>query len=293
MAGEESSEWILSCARESIERYDPDLLWVYVPHLDYDAQRHGPESMELREAVTVIDDLLGEFLSFLESTDRWDETAVGVVSEYSFNAVENPVFPNRALRDAGLLDVQDDGEGGEEVDIAASSAFAMVDHQIAHVYTDAPDEARQALEPLDGVERVLASDELATVDLDHPNAGDLVVIAESDAWFQYYWWHDDEAAPYYATEMDIHAKPGFDPCELFLGDDGLVTLDASKVSGSHGRVDEATEGFYGLGGPAAPDAVEAEVDGAIDARHVAPTVADLLGIADDLSIPFERPSLLS
>jgi len=288
VADERSSEWILAAARESIARCDPDLLWVYVPHLDYDAQRHGPDSPELREAVGVVDDLVGEFLDWLAATPRWSKTAVGVVNEYGFNAVDTPVFPNRALREAGLLSVRDDGEGGGEVDITGSSAFAMVDHQIAHVYTDRPAAAREVLEALPGVDAVLEGE--ARGDADHPNAGDLVVVADADAWFQYYWWTDDADAPSYATEMDIHAKPGFDPCELFLGDEGLVTLDPSTVSGSHGRIDPETRGFYGFGGPAAPDGSPGEV---VDARRFAPTVADLLGIAEDVSLAFERPSLFA
>jgi hypothetical protein len=115
-----------------------------------------------------------------------------------------------------------------------------------------------------------------------------VVVAEPSAWFQYYWWTDRDDAPYYATDMDIHAKPGFDPCELFFGDEGLASLDPSKVGGSHGRVDDETPGVYGLGGPAAPDAPLG--DDPVDARAVAPTLADLLGVAD-LDAAFEAPSL--
>jgi len=290
-ANEEGSEWILTAAREAVERYDPDLLWVYVPHLDYDGQRYGPDSDEQAAAVETVDAMVGAFLDFLRDGDRWDETAVNVVSEYGFHGVDTPVFPNRALRAADLLAVRDDGEGGEEVDVPGSDAFAMVDHQVAHVYADdgALAAARDALAALDGVERALTGDDRAEYGLDHPNAGDLVLVAEPSAWFQYYWWTDRADAPYYATDMDIHAKPGFDPCELFFGDEGLASLDPSKVGGSHGRVDDATLGVYGLGGPAAPD--ESVVDGEVDARAVAPTLADLLDV-EDLDADFEVPSLL-
>ena len=289
-AGEASSEWILDAARESIEQHDPDLLWVYVPHLDYDAQRHGPESAELESAVETVDTMVGEFLDWLADTERWDETAVSVVSEYGFNAVDTPVFPNRVLREADLLTVRDDGEGGEEVDLERSDAFAMVDHQIAHVYTDAPDAAEAALRPVDGVETVLSRDEFSAHGIDHPNAGDLVLVADRNAWFQYYWWTDEDAAPYYATDMDIHAKPGFDPCELFFGESGLASTDPTKISGSHGRVDDGALGFFGFGGPAVPEsASDADI---ADARAVAPTIAELLGIGESLSLEFERPSIL-
>lgn len=293
-ANEQSSEWILTATREAISRYDPDLLWVYIPALDYDPQRHGPDAEETSKAVTVMDGLIGKFLDWLREGDRWSETVVNVVGEYGFHAVDTPVFPNRALREAGLLTVKEDENGGEEIDLADSLAFALVDHQVAHVYTDTPEEAEQALESLPGVETVLREEGKAEYKVGHPNAGECVLIAEPNAWFQYYWWSNDEDAPYYASNMDIHSKPGYDPCALFLGDQGLVSLDPTKISGSHGRVDNNALGFYGLGGPAAPDLnnlIDKDGD-TIDARAVAPTIADLLGIIDSLSMSFERSSLL-
>ncbi len=279
-ANEESSDWILTAATEAIERYDPDLLWIYIPHLDYDGLRYG-QSNELHEAIGVVDGLVGDFLDGLRTDERWSETVVNVVSEYGFHSVDNPVFPNRALREAGLLSVKDDGEGGEEIALESSKSFAMVDHQVAHVYADESvvEDAHEALTGLDGVERVLDKEGKAEYGIDHPNAGELVCIAEPSAWFQYYWWQEEGDAPYYATDMDIHAKPGFDPCELFFGDSGLVSLDPSKVGGSHGRTD--VSGVYGVGGPAAPKSVPDEVD----SRAVAPTLCELLGI--DVEMEFE------
>jgi len=89
-------------------------------------------------------------------------------------------------------------------------------------------------------------------------AGDLIAVAEADAWFAYYYWEDDSVAPDFARCVDIHRKPGYDPVELFvdpkitfpkvkigaflmkkkLGLRGLldvIPLDASLVKGSHGR----------------------------------------------------------
>ena len=302
-----SSEWILTAAREAVERYDPDLLWVYVPHLDYDAQRHGPDAAELTEAVETVDAMVGTFLDNLRDDDRWGETAVNVVSEYGFHGVDATVFPNRALREAGLLatrddddaDSTDDGDGtddstddgGTDAAIPESDAFAMVDHQVAHVYvdSDAVEDASEVLAGLDGVAEVLNDEGKREYGIDHENAGDLVLVAEPNAWFQYYWWGDDERPPSYATDMDIHAKPGFDPCELFFGESAPVSLSPSKVSGSHGRVDDETLGVYGFGGPAAPE--RKLPNDPVDARSVAPTIADLLGIEGDLDMAFERPSL--
>lgn len=287
-ADETSSKWILDAATEAIERVDPDLLWVYIPHLDYAGLRHGPGE-ELREAVSTVDTLLGRFLDSLRGDGRWDETVVNVISEYGFHDVDTPVFPNRALREAGLLSVLGDGEGGKAVDLPGSEAFAMADHQIAHVYTESVDAARKTLEALDGIDEVLGEEALSEWGIDHPNAGDLVLVSDPDAWFQYYWWHKHENAPDYATDMDIHAKPGFDPCELFVGEEGLVSLDPTKVGGSHGRVDDETLGVYGLGGPAAP---ETTTDDIIDARAVAPTITELLGITGSIATSFSHTPLI-
>ena len=318
-AGEASSAWILDAAGEAIERFDPDLLWVYVPHLDYTGLRDGPGE-ELSDELPVVDDLLGGFLETLRGDDQWDETAVAVTSEYGFHGVDTPVLPNVALREAGLLTTRPAGGRGEstagdeavgdggsdvgdgrsdaddgvatELDLPGSRAFAMVDHQVAHVYADgdAVGAAREALEPLDGVDEVLGDAGKAEYGIDHPNAGDLVLVAEPSAWFGYYWWTDRAEAPPYATEMDIHAKPGFDPCELFFGDEGMVSLDPSQVGGSHGRVDPETNPLLGFGGPAAPDGLlEGALDGdePVDARAVAPTVASLLGVEEavDAAVP--------
>lgn len=171
-----------------MERFDPDLLWVYVPHLDYVGQREGPGTAATTEAVETVDGLLAEFVSTLRGTDRWDETVVTLVSEYGFHAVDRAVFPNRALRDAGLLAVDGDGD----VDLPGSNAFAMVDHQVAHVYADDAvlGALGKAVASLDGLERVIDDGGKAEYGIDHPNAGDLVLVADSGAWFQYYWWTD-------------------------------------------------------------------------------------------------------
>jgi len=295
-ASAESSRWILSAAGDAVQRYDPDLLWVYVPHLDYAGIGDGP-GPELESELGTVDGLVGEFLDTLRGDpDRWAETAVVVVGEYGFHGVETSVFPNRALREAGLLRVTDDGAGGEEADLDGSAAFAVVDHQVAHVYVD-PDDGpdldivADALDGLDGIERVLREAGKREYGVDHPNSGDLVLVAESDAWFQYYWWTDRDRAPSYATSVDIHSKPGFDPCELFFGEEGMASLDPSKVGGSHGRPDPEVAPVFGIGGPAAPD-LGLDARDPVDARAVAPTVLNLLGVLDEVETPFEAPSLL-
>jgi hypothetical protein len=192
--------------------------------------------------------------------------------------------------------VTDDGAGGEEVDLDGSAAFAVVDHQVAHVYVDRHDGpdldvVADALDGLDGVDRVLREAGKREYGIDHANSGDLVLVAEPDAWFGYYWWTDRDRAPSYATNVDIHSKPGFDPCELFFGEEGMASLDPSKVGGSHGRTDPEVAPVFGIGGPAAPD-LGLAARGPVDARAVAPTVLDLLGVLDEVEAPFDEPSLL-
>ncbi|GAA0237292.1 alkaline phosphatase family protein [Haladaptatus pallidirubidus] len=277
-ANKNSSKWIFDAATEAIHQFDLDMLWVYIPHLDYTGLREGPGN-ELNAEIEVVDELVGEFLATLKAGDRWENTVVNVVSEYGFHSVDTPVFPNQALREAGLLSVTDDDERGEEVDLVSSRAFAMVDHQIAHVYADneAIAAAREALSKLNGIDTIIGKKEKIKYNIDHPNSGDLVIIAETDSWFQYYWWDAPDDAPEYATAMDIHAKPGFDPCELFHGEDEIVSLDPTKVGGSHGRIDPETWPVYGIGGPAAPD-LELASQSSVDARAVAPTIANILEI---------------
>ena len=279
LAGREGSEWILTAAGEAIERYDPDLLWVYLPHLDYVGLRDGPGS-SFQAELKVVDALIGEFLDQLRDA-RWHETTTAVVSEYGFHSVDRPVFPNRRLNDAGFLSVTDTGD----IELADSQAFALVDHQIAHIYADQDEvpAVRRCLQSCGGIAEIQAP----TSGEHHPNAGDLVLIAERDAWFQYYWWDDETTAPAYASAVDIHEKPGFDPCELFLGEGAPISLDPTQVGGSHGRTDSEAHGIFGLGGPAAPEFEREQ----IDARAVAPTIADLLDLTE-LTHSFERSSIL-
>ena len=161
-----------------------------------------------------------------------------VFGDYAMGAADRAIFPNRALREAGLFAARTI-RGMLYPDLHASRAFAMVDHEVAHVYV--PDasyvgRAGEVLAQLDGVAEVLDRAARAETRLDHPHAGELVLTAEPGAWFAYPWWTAPKQRPDYATHVDIHNKPGYDPCELFLGWPPMsVSQDASKVRGSHGR----------------------------------------------------------
>jgi len=256
-AGLASSRWLTDAARWTLAHKRPTLTLLYLPHLDYDHQRFGPEDPRSLRALSEVDALVGELVRAADELGA--ETLV--VSEYGLERVDRPVAINRALREEGLLVVRDTPVG-EVLDPFASRAFAVSDHQVAHVYVrDARDlpRARARLERLEGVGQVLDEAGKRAHGLAHPRAGELVCVARSGAWFTYPYWLDDARAPDFARTVDIHRKPGYDPCELFL-DPALrfpklrialrlaqkalgmrtlmdvIPLDATLVRGSHGRL---------------------------------------------------------
>ena len=214
MAGLPCTGWIAHAAAAVLHWEKPDLTLVYLPHLDYDPQRHGPSGCAMPRLVGELDEACAALLE----TAKTAGARVWVVSEYGHTDVRRAVTPNRILRRAGLLTVRP-GPFGEVFDTFESRAFAVCDHQLAHVYVrDAADVplAREVLASLPGVARVLAGEERGELDLRHERSGELIALAEADAWFAYPFWLDDRLAPDYARTVDIHRKPGYDPCELFF-----------------------------------------------------------------------------
>jgi len=242
-AGLPATDWIARASARVIRRNRPDLTLVYLPHLDYDYQRAGPGDPR---RVAEVDACAGIVIEAAEEIGA----RIVAVSEYGLVPVSRPVMINRALRQAGWLAVRD-GPFGEMLDTFDSKAFAVADHQVAHLYLRgaSPSEVRSAVEKLDGVDRVLEPSEL---ELDHPRSGSLVALAKPDAWFAYPYWLDDGRAPDFARTVDIHRKPGYDPCELLMASPAraalrllqkklgfryrfdVIPLDASLVRGSHG-----------------------------------------------------------
>lgn len=237
IAGSKSSEWIAKAALDTLEQRRPTLTFVYLPHLDYNTQRFGADSDQFKADLKTMDTIVGEIVAGVERLGLKDETAIVLLSEYAMTDVSRPVLLNRELRKQGLLAVREIA-GAEYLDVELSTAFAMVDHQIAHVYAQPGQEARvrAALEAIPGVEKVLDRSEQAAYDIDHPSSGTFVVIAEADAWFSYYWWLDDAVAPQYARQIDIHRKPAYDPVELFFDPaTKSIPIRPELVRGSHGR----------------------------------------------------------
>lgn len=259
----QSTEWIVSSTRHIMRNQAPHLLMAYLPHLDYDLQRFGPDSPQAVQAAADLDAVLAPLLD--EASTRG--YAVIAVAEYGIEEAHTPVDINRVLRREGLLEVYVQ-DGREQLDPWTSRAFAVADHQVAHVYISNPadvDRVAAILRGTAGVDEVLDREAQARYGLDHERSGELVVVAEPGAWFTYYFWLDDDRAPEYARGVDIHRKPGYDPAELFFNPAdrfakakaglnlarkklGLryamstVPLDASHVRGTHGRLPETRNG---------------------------------------------------
>ena len=255
-AGLSSTGWIAGAASAVLDGPNsPDLLLAYLPHLDYDFQRFGPGHADAQDRIREVDDVAGA----LAEKARSEGYAVLVVSEYGLEDVNRAVLPNLALREAGLLEVRET-PFGEVLEPGASRAFCVCDHQIAHVHLhedQAEGPVREILESLPGVADFVAGADRAGIGLDHPRAGHAVLLAESGSWFAYPYWLVDADAPDFARTVDIHRKPGYDPCELFLDPTltaprlrvarrllasrlgfrtlfDVIPLDPSLVRGSHG-----------------------------------------------------------
>lgn len=293
------SRWIADAAKYVEQRHNPTLTLVYLPHLDYGLQRFGPDLPKVAGDLRDIDAVTGDLIDFYEARGA----QVTLVSEYGIDFVSKPVHLNRALREHGLLSIRDE-LGLETLNYGMSEAFAVADHQLAHVYVNNParlNQVRGILEATPGVGEVLDREGQKKYGLEHPRSGDLVVLAEPDAWFTYYYWQDDAKAPDFARTVDIHRKPGYDPAELFMNPElknpklraagvlakkklgfrylmDVIGLDATLVRGSHGlrsrTPDKApvfvTQQGHHLAGPH------------IKATDVFETVLNHLGVAEPL-----------
>jgi predicted AlkP superfamily pyrophosphatase or phosphodiesterase len=285
-----ATRWIAESAKWIENRFSPALNLIYLPHLDYNLQRHGPfvvgdevtsltskignrkseignklepphvSSYKINPAIhrdlREIDAIVGDLIQFFSQRG----VQVVLLSEYGITNVDTPIHLNRLFRQQRWLAIKEE-LGLEILDAGASKVFAVADHQVAHVYLNEATlekPVRELLEKTDGVEHVLGKAEKIAAGIDHPRAGDLIVIAPENAWFTYYYWLDDARAPDFARTVDIHRKPGYDPVELFLDPKiplpklkiawrllqkklgfrmlmDVVPLDASLVKGSHGR----------------------------------------------------------
>ena len=255
-AGIKSSQWIADSAKWIEKKEQPTLNLVYLPHLDYCLQQYGPDAPEIAAELAAIDQVVGDLIDFYAQCG----IEVILLSEYGISKVDKAIHLNREFRKRGWIQVKDE-LGLETLDCGACKVFAVADHQVAHIYINDPslrDEVMEMLASVEGVEEIRESQQIWQEGIATDRAGDLIAVAEENAWFTYYYWEDDAVAPDFARCVDIHRKPGYDPVELFLNPElsfpkakiatfllkkklgirgllDVIPLDASLVKGSHGR----------------------------------------------------------
>ncbi len=282
-----SSRWIADAAIAVDGWHDPTLTLIYLPHLDYCLQREGPRDASVARNLQEIDAVVADLVTFYDSRGA----RLLVLSEYGIVPVDQPVHLNRHFRGQGWITVREE-RGGELLDAGECDAFAVADHQVAHIYVrraELREEVARFARGLPGVASVMDGEGKRAAGLDHPRSGDLVALAHANAWFTYYYWLEDVRAPDFARTVDIHRKPGFDPAELFLDPaDPLVKarmglallkkklgfrylmevipLDASLVKGSHGVVTAPEDSPVLIS--STPDLTSADAIGATDVHDV-------------------------
>lgn len=236
LASVRSSRWIAAAVESVMAHEKPDLLYSYIPHLDYALQRYGPDSGTARKACRQVDSILARLVA---QAQRHSYNII-IFGDYPIAAATGVIFPNRTLRRHGWLRTRQVKQVLYPY-LPGSQAFCVVDHQIAHVHVWDKSEmeaVRESLQTLEGVDRVLDGPAKAEAEIDHPRSGDLVLVAKRGYWFDYRWWDSPREAPDYATHVDIHNKPGYDPCELFFGWPPMsVSQNPARVRGTHGRLD--------------------------------------------------------
>jgi predicted AlkP superfamily pyrophosphatase or phosphodiesterase len=280
------SVWIAESAKWIEQRHAPTLNLIYLPHLDYNLQRIGPNNPATHRDLREIDRIVGDLIAFFASSG----VEVVMLSEYGITPVTSPIHLNRHFRAHDWIAIREE-LGLELLDCGASKVFAVADHQVAHIYVKDPSllpAVRKLLGSVEGVASVVGDEEKRAAGIDHSRAGDLIAVAEENAWFTYYYWNDDSRAPDFARTVDIHRKPGYDPVELFL-DPALknprlkiawrllqkklgfrmlmdvVPLDATLVKGSHGCRPRSKKDWPVF--IAAPEFVPAELE-STDVYHV-------------------------
>jgi predicted AlkP superfamily pyrophosphatase or phosphodiesterase len=258
----ECSKWIANAAMEVDQENDPTLTLIYLPHLDYCLQKFGVDFKKIDKELQEIDGLVEKLVNYYQQKNA----NIILLSEYGINNVNNPIHINRILRENGLLSIRIES-GHELLDAGASKAFAVADHQIAHIYINDLNEkahVKSILEKIEGISIIVDESEKQKYKIDHERTGDFVLMAKANSWFTYYFWNDDKMAPDYARCVDIHNKPGYDPVEMFMNPANpfiklraayklarkllgfryrmdIIPLDASLIKGSHGSLDISKE----------------------------------------------------
>jgi predicted AlkP superfamily pyrophosphatase or phosphodiesterase len=238
LASKKSSEWIELATEFVLENEMPNFLFTYIPHLDYAFQRNGTSYNNIKDDLTFVDDLVGRLVKKATDIGIIEDTQFIIFSEYGFTDVNSDISLNTIFRENELISVREIEEV-EYLDLEYSKAFAMVDHQVAHIYVkeNYANSVKKILEGIKGVDLILDSESKQHLRINHPRSGDLIAVSNADKWFSYYWWFDPSKSPSFAKKVDIHRKPGYDPVELFFDPSTKsIPLDGKLVKGSHGRL---------------------------------------------------------
>lgn len=269
MANAKSASWSVEAAIRLARQERPDFFYLYVPHLDYASQKNGPESPEMIAALQEYNTLFERLINELNGVYGEENLLWLFAGEYTIVPATHVTYPNRMLREAGLLTVCPDPKGGELIDFVNTPAFAACDHQFSHVYLK--DRSPENIEKIarlfigkEGFDDILYGDRLALYGLNHERSGELVLVSTPNSWQAYYYWLDEAQAPSFAHTVDIHRKPGYDPCELIF-DPAIrgITTDATRIKGTHGAFarDPMQKTMLLTSGPVGTDAPElADVD---------------------------------
>jgi len=247
-----STQWIADASVLTDKKYNPTLTLIYLPHLDYCLQKFGQDFNLIAKELGEIDRVVEQLVTHYTNAGA----RIMLLSEYGITNVDRPIYINRALRENNWLGIRVE-RGLELLDAGASKAFAVADHQIAHIYIKDPtlvSKVKSVVERIPGVALVLDKQEQKAHHIDHERSGDLVLMADARSWFAYYYWLDDNKAPDFARSVDIFKKPGYDPVEMFMSSKlraaykllrkkaalryvmDVIPLDATLIKGSHGRV---------------------------------------------------------
>jgi predicted AlkP superfamily pyrophosphatase or phosphodiesterase len=249
-----STQWIADASIYTDKKYNPTLTLIYLPHLDYGLQKFGQDFKNIGKDLKEVDQVVKQLVDHYTAAGA----SIILLSEYGITNVSQPIHINRVLRENNLLGIRIE-RGLELLDAGASKAFAVSDHQVAHIYINdasVTEKVKNIVEKIPGVELVLDREAQKKYHIDHERAGELVLMADEKSWFTYYFWMDDSKAPDYARVVDIHKKPGYDPVELFMTSKAraglkllqkkagfryvmdVIPLDATLVKGSHGRLEK-------------------------------------------------------
>ena len=105
----QSTQWIADASLHVVDKHDPTLTLIYLPHLDYNLQRVGPFHPQIATDLKEVDAVCEGLITSLEQQG----VRVVVLSEYGINEVSRPVSLNQIFRNEGFITVRE--EMGQEL----------------------------------------------------------------------------------------------------------------------------------------------------------------------------------